>query len=76
MIYQIYCTLLGDHFICDYLFFRIVFGNYKVKMPEFVSKSHDPDIWKEFLQFSDGRLSTWILDTVIKNTDGKYPAYP
>lgn len=31
----------------------------------FVFKSHAPNIWKEFLQFSGGRLSTWALDAVM-----------
>lgn len=32
---------------------------------KFVFKSHEPNIWKEFLQFSGGRLSTWALDAVM-----------
>ena len=32
---------------------------------KFVFKSHEPNIWKEFLQFSGGRLSTWALDEVM-----------
>lgn len=32
---------------------------------KFVFKSKEPDIWKEFLQFSGGRLSTWALDAVM-----------
>lgn len=32
---------------------------------KFVFKSKEPNIWKEFLQFSGGRLSTWALDAVM-----------
>ncbi len=32
---------------------------------KFVFKSKEPNIWKEFLQFSGGRLSTWALDEVM-----------
>lgn len=32
---------------------------------KFVFKSTAPNIWKEFLQFSGGRLSTWALDEVM-----------
>lgn len=32
---------------------------------KFVFKSHEPNIWREFLQFSGGRLSTWALDAVM-----------
>lgn len=32
---------------------------------KYVFKSHDPDIKKEFLQFSGGRITTGILDPVV-----------
>lgn len=32
---------------------------------KFVFKSKEPNIWKEFMQFSGGRLSTWALDAVM-----------
>lgn len=32
---------------------------------KFVFKSTEPNMWKEFLQFSGGRLSTWALDAVM-----------
>ena len=32
---------------------------------KYVFKSTEPNIWKEFLQFSGGRVSTWILDEVM-----------
>ena len=32
---------------------------------KFVFKSKEPNIWKEFLQFSSGRLSTGVLDNVM-----------
>ena len=32
---------------------------------KFVFKSKEPNIWKEFLQFSGGRLSTGVLDNVM-----------
>lgn len=41
----------------------VVFGY--VMNRKYVFKSKDPRIMKEFLQFSGGRVSTWILDTVM-----------
>lgn len=32
---------------------------------KFVFKSKEPDVMKEFLQFSGGRVSTWVLDAVM-----------
>lgn len=41
----------------------VVFGYFMNR--KFVFKSKEPDIWKEFLQFSGGRVSTWLLDMVM-----------
>ena len=41
----------------------VVFGY--VMNRKYVFKSKNPRIMKEFLQFSGGRVSTWILDTVM-----------
>lgn len=38
----------------------VVFGYFMNR--RYVFKSKEPDIWKEFLQFSGGRVSTWLLD--------------
>lgn len=31
----------------------------------FVFKSHEPNMIREFLQFSGGRVATWVLDAVM-----------
>lgn len=31
----------------------------------FVFKSHEPNMMREFLQFSGGRVATWVLDAVM-----------
>lgn len=41
----------------------VVFGYFMNR--KFVFKSKDPNIMKEFFQFSGGRLSTWVLDMVM-----------
>lgn len=41
----------------------VVFGYFMNR--KFVFKSNEPNIWKEFLQFSGGRVSTWLLDMVM-----------
>lgn len=41
----------------------VVFGY--VMNRKYVFKSKEPDILKEFLQFSGGRVSTWVLDAVM-----------
>lgn len=41
----------------------VVFGYFMNR--KYVFKSKEPDIMKEFLQFSGGRVSTWILDMVM-----------
>lgn len=41
----------------------VVFGYFMNR--KYVFKSKEPNIWKEFLQFSGGRVSTWILDAVM-----------
>lgn len=41
----------------------VVFGYFMNR--KYVFKSKEPDMWKEFLQFSGGRVSTWILDEVM-----------
>ena len=41
----------------------VVFGY--VMNRKFVFKSKEPNIMKEFLQFSGGRVSTWVLDAVM-----------
>lgn len=41
----------------------VVFGYFMNR--RYVFKSKEPDMWKEFLQFSGGRVSTWVLDEVM-----------
>ncbi|MCD7835483.1 MAG: GtrA family protein, partial [Lachnospiraceae bacterium] len=41
----------------------VVFGYFMNRW--FVFRSKEKDIWKEFLQFSGGRVSTWLLDMVM-----------
>lgn len=41
----------------------VVFGYFMNR--KYVFKSKEPNMWKEFLQFSGGRVSTWILDEVM-----------
>lgn len=41
----------------------VVFGYFMNRI--FVFKSKETNMWKEFLQFSGGRVSTWILDMVM-----------
>lgn len=41
----------------------VVFGYFMNR--KYVFKSKEPDMWKEFLQFSGGRVSTWVLDEVM-----------
>lgn len=41
----------------------VVFGYFMNRI--FVFKSKEPNIWKEFIQFSGGRVSTWVLDAVM-----------
>ena len=41
----------------------VVFGY--VMNRKYVFKSKEPNIMKEFLQFSGGRVSTWVLDAVM-----------
>lgn len=41
----------------------VVFGYFMNRI--FVFKSKEPNMLREFLQFSGGRVSTWVLDTVM-----------
>lgn len=41
----------------------VIFGYFMNR--KYVFKSKEPDMWTEFLQFSGGRVSTWILDEVM-----------
>lgn len=41
----------------------VVFGYFMNR--KYVFKSKEPNIWKEFIQFSGGRVSTGILDNVM-----------
>ncbi len=41
----------------------VVFGYFMNRI--FVFKSKEPNVLKEFLQFSGGRVSTWVLDAVM-----------
>ncbi len=41
----------------------VVFGYFMNR--KYVFKSKEPNIWKEFLQFSGGRVSTGVLDLVM-----------
>ncbi len=41
----------------------VVFGYFMNR--KYVFKSRNPEIWKEFLQFSGGRVSTGVLDLVM-----------
>ena len=41
----------------------VVFGYFMNR--KFVFKSKEPNIWKEFLQFAGGRVSTGVLDVVM-----------
>ncbi len=41
----------------------VVFGYFMNR--KFVFQSKELNMWKEFLQFSGGRVSTWILDEVM-----------
>jgi len=41
----------------------VVFGYFMNRI--FVFKSKEPNMIKEFLQFSGGRVSTWVLDAVM-----------
>ncbi len=41
----------------------VVFGYFMNR--KYVFKSTEPNIWKEFLQFSGGRVSTGLLDMVM-----------
>lgn len=41
----------------------VVFGYFMNRI--FVFKSKEPNMMKEFLQFSGGRVSTWVLDAVM-----------
>lgn len=41
----------------------VVFGY--IMNRKFVFKSKEPNVMKEFLQFSGGRVSTWALDAVM-----------
>ncbi len=41
----------------------MVFGYFMNR--KFVFQSKELNMWKEFLQFSGGRVSTWILDEVM-----------
>lgn len=41
----------------------VVFGYFMNR--RFVFKSKEPDMWKEFLQFSGGRVSTGVLDGLM-----------
>ena len=41
----------------------VVFGYFMNR--KFVFKSNEPDMWREFLQFSGGRVSTWVLDAAM-----------
>lgn len=41
----------------------VVFGYFANRI--YVFRSTNPNMWKEFLSFAGGRVSTWILDIVI-----------
>lgn len=41
----------------------VVFGYFMNR--KYVFKSTEPNVWKEFLQFSGGRISTGVLDMVV-----------
>ncbi len=41
----------------------VVFGYFMNR--KYVFKSTEPNMWKEFLQFSGGRISTGVLDVVM-----------
>lgn len=41
----------------------VVFGYFMNR--KYVFKSTEPQVWKEFLQFACGRVSTWVLDAVM-----------
>lgn len=41
----------------------VVFGYFMNR--KYVFKSTEPNMWKEFFQFSGGRVSTWVLDAVM-----------
>ncbi len=41
----------------------VIFGYFMNRI--FVFKSKEPNMLKEFLQFSGGRVSTWVLDAVM-----------
>ncbi len=41
----------------------VIFGYFMNRI--FVFKSKEPNMMKEFLQFSGGRVSTWVLDVVM-----------
>lgn len=41
----------------------VVFGYFMNRI--FVFKSKEPNMLREFLQFSGGRVSTWVLDAVM-----------
>lgn len=41
----------------------VVFGYFMNR--KYVFKSTEPNVWKEFLQFSGGRISTGLLDVVM-----------
>ncbi len=71
----------GAWFLCAYTFLdaQIVLHNFLLSLiswvagvifgyfmnRRFVFKSKEPNMWKEFLQFSGGRVSTWVLDAVM-----------
>lgn len=41
----------------------VVFGYFMNR--KYVFKSKEPNMWKEFLQFAGGRVSTYVLDAVV-----------
>lgn len=41
----------------------VIFGYFMNR--KYVFKSKEPNMWREFLQFSGGRVSTWVLDEVM-----------
>lgn len=41
----------------------VVFGYFMNR--KYVFKSKEPDMWKEFIQFAGGRISTGVLDAVM-----------
>ncbi len=41
----------------------VIFGYFMNR--KYVFKSKEPDMLREFLQFSGGRVSTWVLDEVM-----------